>query len=93
MELAASLGARRLLIHSDSDFAVRHATGSARTTTVTLQATADRIRALFDGFDAVELAWTPRHRNAAADGLARQALGLAPKPPAWPGKPQNRPKS
>jgi ribonuclease HI len=36
-------------------------------------------RLLIQGFDRVELAWVPRHRNTQADALARAALGMAPK--------------
>ena len=45
-----------------------------------------RLAPLFDaarrqllGFGQVGLLWIPRHRNGAADALARAALGLAPK--------------
>ena len=31
------------------------------------------------GFAHIDLQWVPRHRNGAADTLARLALGLAPK--------------
>jgi ribonuclease HI len=39
----------------------------------------DEARSALDRFHSVRLQWIPRHRNGAADALARAALGLAPK--------------
>jgi ribonuclease HI len=39
----------------------------------------DEARSALDRFHRVRLQWIPRHRNGAADALARAALGLAPK--------------
>ncbi len=39
----------------------------------------DETRCVLQQFAQVDLQWVPRHRNGAADALARAALGLAPK--------------
>ncbi|MFN7152327.1 MAG: reverse transcriptase-like protein [Acidovorax sp.] len=39
----------------------------------------DEARRVLQRFAQVDLQWVPRHRNGAADALARAALGLAPK--------------
>ncbi|PJI95388.1 ribonuclease HI [Acidovorax sp. 69] len=39
----------------------------------------DEARQALRGFPQVQVVWIPRHRNGAADTLARAALGLAPK--------------
>ena len=39
----------------------------------------DEARTVLQRFAQVNLQWVPRHRNGAADALARAALGLAPK--------------
>ena len=39
----------------------------------------DEARRALQPFEHVRLQWIPRHRNGAADTLARAALGLAPK--------------
>ena len=44
-----------------------------------LAALFDTARARLRAWNAVQLHWVPRHRNAEADALARAALGLAPK--------------
>lgn len=39
----------------------------------------EEARSMLQRFAQVDLQWVPRHRNGAADTLARAALGLAPK--------------
>lgn len=49
----------------------------------------DAARSVLQMFCNVRVQWIPRHRNGAADTLARAALGLAPKaatPPSQRGK-------
>ncbi len=79
-------GASTLLIHSDSSILVEqlgqaHAKGIAR-----LSAVIDEARTLLQSFDQAQLKWIPQHRNGDADALARDALGLAPRPAAKPFK-------
>ncbi len=50
-----------------------------------LAALFDEARSALQAFHNVRLQWIPRHRNGAADTLARAALGLAPKAALPPG--------
>jgi len=83
LEMASTAGARRLLLRGDSDVALRYVRGPDSTRIARLLALVARTRELLKRFDEVQLVWVPRHRNAAADRLSRQALGLpeAPVPP------------
>ena len=55
----------------------------------------DEARSMLQMFHHVRVQWIPRHRNGAADTLARAALGLAPKAATPPSqrskKSKNRP--
>ena len=84
LEAAEAAGARRLTVHSDSRFAVDCLSGRDDTAVPRLAELLAATRAAIGRFEAVTLAWLPRHRNAEADRLARAALGLLPKPPAKP---------
>ena len=50
----------------------------------------DEARSVLQRFAQVDLQWVPRHRNGAADALARAALGLAPKVATPHGRTQKR---
>jgi ribonuclease HI len=50
----------------------------------------DEARSVLRQFAHVDLQWVPRHRNGAADALARAALGLAPKAATPPGRRKNK---
>ena len=63
---------------------VRHVRGEQITRVATLQALVAAAQAALHRFETVELRWIPRHRNGAADALARAALGLRPKPATRP---------
>lgn len=76
LEMASTAGARRLLLRGDSDVALRYVRGPDSTRIARLLALVARTRELLKRFDEVQLVWVPRHRNAAADRLSRQALGL-----------------
>ncbi len=84
IELAVAAGARRLILRGDSDLAVRYVTGVDSTAVARLLPLIARAREGLMQFDDAHLLWLPRHRNADADRLSRQALGLAagvtPKP-------------
>lgn len=79
LELAHEHGARRLHIRGDSDIAVKYANGTEATGVMRLHVLVQEAQNLMAEFDAVELCWVPRHRNAGADALSRQALGLPQK--------------
>lgn len=84
IELASEAGARRLILRGDSDLAVRYVTGVDSTAVARLLPLIALAREGLMQFDDAHLLWLPRHRNADADRLSRQALGLAagvtPKP-------------
>ena len=55
----------------------------------------DEARSVLQTFHNIRLQWIPRHRNGAADTLARTALGLVPKaamPPGHGDKKKNKQK-
>lgn len=76
LDLAWVAGARQLIVHGDSDVTVRYVTGAGKTSVVRLLPLIARAQQAMVRFDRVELLWLPRHRNADADRLSRQALGL-----------------
>jgi ribonuclease HI len=80
LEMAFAVGARRLLLRGDSDVAIRYVRGPDSTQIARLCLLVDAARDRIRQFDDVQLAWVPRHRNADADRLSRQALGLPPSP-------------
>ena len=76
-------GACTLQIHSDSSVLVEQLAPPPGARTVDpiarLAPLLDEARTVLQRFAQVDLQWVPRHRNRAADALARAALGLAPK--------------
>jgi ribonuclease HI len=74
------LGADSLLIHCDNSVVVEQVGSDSAKPIARLAALFDEARALFNAFDDATLVWIPRHRNSAADVLARAALGVAAKP-------------
>ena len=82
LKLAQQHGARALCIRSDSAVVVEQTIGTTRTNIARLAAPFAEARALLATFDYTDFQLISRRHNAAADALARAALGLAPKPPA-----------
>lgn len=80
LEMAATAGARKLLLRGDSDVAIRYVRGPDSTQIVRLSLLVAVARDCLRSFDEVQLVWIPRHRNRDADRLSRQALGLPPSP-------------
>ncbi len=80
LEIAFEAGARRLLLHGDSDVAVRYVRGPESTQIARLVVLVEQARERIRGFEDVQLLWVPRHRNVDADRLSRQALGLPASP-------------
>ncbi len=77
LEFALEASCRRLILHGDSQVAIRYVDGEDQTRIprlTSLIVTAQRLQA---HFDLLQLRWVPRHRNAEADQLSRAALGLA----------------
>lgn len=82
LKLAQHHGARALRIRSDSAVVVEQTMGTTRTTIARLAQPFAEARALLATFDFIDFQLVQRRHNSAADALARQSLGLAPKPPA-----------
>ena len=80
LSFALNHGARRLHLHTDSTQVRDHLSLlDAPTLPPALQTWVNEARSLADGLTCLTVQWVPRHRNAQADALARQALGLPPK--------------
>lgn len=83
--LALQHGARNLHLHTDSTQVRDHLSRpDSPALPPALQTWVNEARALATGFKHFTVLWVPRHRNAQADALARQALGLPPKPVQTP---------
>lgn len=90
LEFAESLGARQIVIHSDSDNVVRMAHLTHTTEAPHLAPLFAEVRNRLAVFEKCEIRWLPQHRNLAADELARRALGLAARTPPKPKKRSRR---
>ncbi|WP_336692645.1 ribonuclease HI family protein [Delftia acidovorans] len=79
LQALQALQARRLTIFTDSSILVEQLTPSPRPVKpiARLADLFDEARAMLAGFEHVQLRWIPRHRNAEADALARDALWQA----------------
>jgi ribonuclease HI len=80
LRCAIDHGAQALKLHTDSTQVRDHLLNpDAPALPPKLQAWVHEARELADRLTKLTVQWVPRHRNAAADALARQALGLPPK--------------
>jgi len=70
LEEAQRLGAREVLLRSDSQLLINQLTGRYRVKALHLQPLHRQVRELLQSFDRVDLEHVPRERNAAADALA-----------------------
>jgi len=70
LEEAKRLGAREVLLRSDSQLLINQLIGRYRVKAPHLQPLHRRVRSLMSGFAKVDLEHVPRERNAAADSLA-----------------------
>ena len=73
-------GARALVVHSDSSILVEQLGRAGAAPVARLAPLYDEARATLAAFEQAEVHWIPGHRNSEADGLARDALGLPPRP-------------
>ena len=81
LRCAIDHGARALRLHTDSTQVRDHLICfDTPALPPALHAWATQARDLVGKLERFTVQWVPRHRNAQADALARQALGLAPKP-------------
>ena len=66
-------------VFSDNSVLVEQLGGHPTTPISRLAMLFDEARQALRQFPQAQVQWIPRHRNGAADTLARAALGLAPK--------------
>ncbi|QMV73817.1 ribonuclease HI family protein [Comamonas piscis] len=66
-----SMGAREVLLHTDSSILAAQMAEPAAKPIARLAALYDQARALRAGFAQLEVRWVPRHKNTVADALAR----------------------
>lgn len=71
---AAELGARRLLVHSDSELLVKQMNGEYRVKNESLKELFDEAKQLSRQFQVVTLRHVPRAQNSDADRLCNEAL-------------------
>jgi ribonuclease HI len=76
LEAAVRNGAARLVIYGDSRVVIDDVAAPASAGIRRLADHAERVRTLIARIGDVRLQWIPRARNADADRLSRQALGL-----------------
>jgi ribonuclease HI len=74
LERAAELGARRLLVHSDSELLVKQMNGEYRVKNDALRELFDRAKELSRRFDQLTIRYVPRTENRDADRLCNEAL-------------------
>ncbi|HYM69139.1 MAG TPA: ribonuclease HI family protein [bacterium] len=74
LEEAASLGARRVRVQSDSELLVRQLLGQYKVRSEQLVPLHRTARARLRAFDDVAIVRVPREQNRAADALANRAL-------------------
>ena len=70
LEEAERLGAREVMLRSDSQLLINQLIGRYRVKAPHLQPLHRRVRELMQAFDRVDLEHVPRERNVAADALA-----------------------
>lgn len=73
------VAATTVRVVSDSSVLVEQLGAPAAAPIARLAPLVDEVRCVLQRFARVDLQWVPRHRNGAADALARAALGLATK--------------
>ena len=71
---AAELGARRVLLRSDSKLLIEQLSGRYRVKAEHLRPLFAEVRGLIAGFDSVRLEHVPRERNREADRLANEGV-------------------
>jgi len=74
LEAAAAVGAREVVLRTDSQLLVHQLSGRYRVRATHLQPLHQRVRALAAGFDRVRFEHVPRERNVEADRLANAGV-------------------
>jgi len=78
-ELQVDTASTTVQVVSDSSVLVEQLGAMVAPPIARLAPLLNEVRSVLRRFAKVDLQWVPRHRNGAADTLARAALGLAPK--------------
>jgi ribonuclease HI len=87
LEHAARLGARRLVIHSDSELLVKQMNGEYQVKSEDLRALFEQAKAMARRFEAVTIRHVRRGQNSRADRLCNEALDAASRKTAPPPAP------
>jgi ribonuclease HI len=87
---AQAHGAQSLRIVSDSRLLIDQLGSSGAAPIARLALVVEAARTQLQHFAAIEWQWVPRHRNGAADALARAALGAPPKVTPKPHTPRKK---
>src|SRR6266487_3010517 len=74
LERAAELGARRLIVHSDSELLVKQMNGAYRVKNPDIRVLYDQAKELTQQFEQVVIRHVRREQNSRADELCNQAL-------------------
>lgn len=74
LEKAVGLGARRVLVKSDSELAVKQLQGLYKIKNTGLRPLYQEVVRLAGSLDSFDIAYVPREENAEADRLANRAL-------------------
>jgi ribonuclease HI len=74
LEKALTLGARHVVLKSDSELIVKQINGLYKIKNIALRPLYQEAVRLIGSFDSFSISYIPRAQNAAADALANQAL-------------------
>jgi ribonuclease HI len=74
LEKAVSLGARQVVLYSDSELLVRQINGQYKIKNTALRPLYQEVVRLAGALESFQTACIPREQNAGADGLANKAL-------------------
>ena len=74
LEEAISLGARNVVIKSDSELVVKQINGQYKIKNTALRPLYQEVVRLIGALESFSITYIPRERNAAADALANKAL-------------------
>jgi ribonuclease HI len=74
LERARELGAREVLLRSDSQLLVNQLTGRYRVRTAHLRPLYERVQQLATGFERITFEHVPREQNSEADRLANEGV-------------------
>ena len=74
LEKAISLGARQVLLKSDSELVVKQINGNYKIKNTALRPLYQKVVQLIGSLESISITYIPREQNAVADALANKAL-------------------